>query len=299
MLRTIRLVRVNLKKTLSSYGFFASTFLTIILLFTSSLYYDYSINRDFSIIQVFLKFNRTDMLNDTRLCSYNVLQECVSGWLKMFIPMIASFPFVSLQCTERAAGTVRFSGIRLPKQSYQTGTFLSAMISGGFVLISGFAVFSICSELMFPNITEYDTALREEYELYFSDTYTLFNMLGYPYLIMLRFFEMFLYGAVSAVPACFMTCLLKNKYLVISIPFFLKYMLLQNISRLQTAAYADLEHIDERFLSFLNIINPDAVSKLSSYGIDIWKNIMFYAILLIIAYVVYCVIMNRRWDYGT
>lgn len=299
MMQTVRLIQVNLKKSVSSWGFYAGILLTVLLLFTSALYYDYDTNRDCSILQTFMQFSRTELLQDPRFCSYSVLRECVSGWLKMFIPMIAPFSFVTQQCAERASGAARFSGIRLSRWGYQTGTFLSAMVTGGLVLLTGFGVFTICIAFMFPDITAYDTALRESFEWWIPDAYPLFSKLGYPYLTALRFLEMLLYGAVSAVPACFMTCLLKNKYLVISIPFFLKYMLLQTISRLQETAYADWEHIDEHLLSVLSIVNPDAVSKASSYGTEIWKNILFYSILLVSAYIVYCTVMNRRREYGT
>lgn len=297
-MRIIRLIQVNLRKAIASYGFLACILLTTILFFTSPLYYDYNVNSDVSILQAFLKFDRKEMMYDTKFCSYNVLCECVSGWLKMFIPMIASFPFVSLQCTERSTGAVRFSGIRLSKQSYQTGTFLSAMIIGGLVLIFGFLLFNICINFTFPNISEYDTSLREFYERSFSDTYSLFNKFGYPYLIILRFIEMFLYGAVSAVPACFITCMLKNKYLVISIPLFLKYILLQHISRLQTEAYENIEHINERRIFLLKMINPDLISRIFFGEEEIWKNILFYSILILFAFITYSIIMNRRRDYA-
>lgn len=60
-------------------------------------------------------------------------------------------------------------------------------------------------------------------------------------------------------------------------------MLLQTISRLQESAYADWEHVDEHLLSVLDIVNPDAVSKASTYGTVIWKNILFYSVLLVLA----------------
>ena len=51
VMRTIRLIQVNLKKAMTSYGFFACIILTSILLLTSPLYYDYEKNNDISIIQ--------------------------------------------------------------------------------------------------------------------------------------------------------------------------------------------------------------------------------------------------------
>lgn len=298
-MRTIRLIRVNLKKAMTSYGFFACIILTSILLFTSPLYYDYEKNTYVSIIQSFFKFRHDEMLSDTNYCSYNVLQKCVSGWLKMFIPMIASFPFVSMQCTERATGVARFSGIRLSKQSYQTGTFISSMIIGGVILTIGFCLFWIFTSLVFPNISEYPPELKGLFEKRFLSTHPYYNTFGYTYLIILRFIEMFLYGAVSAVPACFMTCLVNNKYLVISIPFFLKYMLLQHLNRLQTEAFENINNIDKSRISFLNMIDPDLICRTFSGDDDIWKNILFYSFVIVFTFIIYSTILNRRQDYGT
>ena len=297
-MQTIRLIFINLKKSIASYGFSACVLLSVVLFIASPLYHDYNLDSDISILQVYLSSNRSELLNDIQLCSYSILRQGVSAWLKMFIPMITSFSFVSLQCTERSTGSLRFSGIRLPKQKYQTGTFISAMIIGGLILVISFMIFSVCIALAFPDISEYDISVRELYANNLSDTYKLFNKFGYPYLITLRFIEMFFYGAFSAVPACFMMCLLKNKYLVISIPFFLKYMLLQHISHLRETAYEDIENINEKLISFLKIIDPDLISRAFSGESETWKNILFYSILILIAFIIYSIIMNRRWDYA-
>lgn len=297
-MRTIRLIRVNLIKAMTNYGFLACVLLTTVLFITAPLYHDYTANVDVSIMQAFLEFDRKEMLTNTEFCSHNVLRNCVSGWLKMFIPMIASFPFVAIQCTERSTGSMRFSGIRMSKQAYQTGSFLSAMMIGGLVLVFGFLIFVIFVAFAFPGISEYDASLRDSYEFGFSEIYPLFDKFGYPYLFALKFLEMFLYGAFSAVPACFMMCLLKNKYLVISIPFFLKYLILQQLSRLREEAYKDYENIDEARISFLNMLDPDLVSRVFSGESEIWKNILLYSALILSAFIFYSIMINRRQDYA-
>lgn len=297
-MKTIHLVQVNLRKSIISWSFLACIMLAFTLFITCSLYYDYNANCDVSIIRAFLIKNRSDMLQDTQFCTYNVLLNSISGWMKMFIPMIVSFPFVLFQCTEQITGFKRFSGIRISKQKYYTGTFLSSMLTGGLVMIVGFTLFCICIAFMFPNINEYELTTKESYEWWIYDAHPLFESLGYSYLILLRFLEVFLYGSVSAIPACFMMCFLKNKYLVISIPFFLKYLLLQHISRLRAEAYADYEKINEQLLVFIKIVDPDSVSQVFSGDKEIWKNVLFYTIILLLSYIFYCIIMNRRQDYS-
>ena len=298
-MRTIHLIKTNLEKAFMSYYFIVSVILTFILFITCSLYYDYDANCDGSILNAFFNTERSQMLQNTQFCSYNVLQNSISGWMKMFVPMIVSFPFVSSQCTEHITGASRLSSIRISKHSYQTGTFLSAMLIGGFILAIGFAIFSICVAFMFPSISLYDLQLRNDYEWWIPQAHPLFKLFGYPFLIVLRFLEMFLYGAVSAVPACFMMCLLNNKYLIISMPFFLKYLLLQQISRLRIEAYSDYKHIDEKLVLFTEILNPDSFSQIFSGSKEIWKSIAFYTAIIVMLFISYSIVLNRKWDYGT
>lgn len=298
-MRTIHLIQANLRKAIMSYSFLGCAMLAFTLFITSSLYYDYNTNCDVSILRAFFNIDRTNMLQDTQFCLYNVLLKSISGWMKMFIPMIASFPFVSFQCTEQISGFKRFSSIRISKHGYNTGTFLSAMLTGGLVMTVGFAVFSVFSTFMFPSISEFNISMKEDYEWWIPDAHPMFKTLGYPYLVVLRFFEIFLYGSVAAVPACFLMCIIKNKYLVTSIPFFFKYILLQHISRLQAEAYADYDNIDEQLLAYIKIIDPDSFSQVFSGNEGIWKNVLFYTIILLLSYIVYSIIMNRRLDYGT
>lgn len=298
MLQTLRLIRSNLRKMLSGYEFWLGAGLTVVLFLASPLYTDYGARRDVSVFDAMRRLTADEMRANTQFCLHHVLQACVSGWVKMFLPMIAAFPFVSFSCAERAAGSARFSCVRMPKRSYEAGTFLSAMLCGGLMLLTALTVFACIAALRFPPLSDYGAPLREIYERPFAEMYPFYSAAGVPLLYALRGAEMFLYGMVSAVPACFLTCLIRNKYLVLSFPFFLKYMLLQFRFQLLAEAYADLSAVREKQVQLADMIDPDRVSRLLTERQGALPNVLFSAALLTAAFVTFSLVLRRRWDYG-
>jgi len=297
-MKTLRLIKVNLIKVLTSTGFYACVLLMLVLCFTARAYDDIAENKSYSVIGVLAEFSREEMLANSSFSAYQILSCVSSGWLSLFIPIIAAFPLMPLICDGRESKSVRYSAFRSTKFSFSTGNFLTAMISGGLALLCGFALFAVSVYTLFPNISEYSPELIESAEWWISGTYPLFSRLGYPYLIALDCLEMFLYGALSAIPALIMTAFMKNKYLVLCIPFFLKYTAMQLHTGIMRKAVYNIENVDQKFLDILSITELDAMGDIFSYGETMWKNVLFHAVLLIAAFMLYIIVMNRRVDFG-
>ncbi len=297
-MKTLRLIKVNLSKVLTSVGFYACVLLTVVLCITARAYDDIAENKIYSVVGVLMEFSREEMLTTSQMSSYQILSCVSSGWLSMFIPIIAAFPLMPLICDERESKSVRYSAFRNTRFSFSTGNFLTAMMSGGLAVLCGFALFAVSVYTLFPNVSEYSPELIESAEWWISDTYPLFEKYGYPYMIALDFLEMFLYGALSAIPALIMTAFMKNKYLVLCIPFFVKYSTMQLHTGLLRNAYQDIENVSENYLDILSVTEPDAMGNIFSYGETMWRNMLFHALLLIAAFMLYIIVMNRRVDFG-
>ena len=300
MIKTIRLIKVNFRKILTSPGFYACAVLTAILCFSAMIYYDSTALTNYSVIRAFMKFNREQMLSDMNFCTYQVIVSGSGSWLSMFIPIIAAFAFVPLLCDERESGAIRCCALRTTKRSLYAGSFLSALLSGGLAVLLGFLLFFVIVFFMFPDIRSYEPALQEFFASGLSENYPLFSQLGYPYLFALKFLEMFIYGALSAIPAFVLTGFIRNKYLIICIPFFLKYIVTQTYQSFWLTVASDFgasDH-DER-LEILEYANIDAVNSLFSYGNNTWKHAIIFGVLLLAAYILYILAMNRRVDSGT
>lgn len=297
-MKTLRLVKVNLVKVLTSTGFYACVLLTLVLCFTAQAYYDVAENRNYSVIGALAEFSREEMLVNSSFSAYQILSCVSSGWLSMFIPIISAFPLMPLICDQRESKSVRYSAFRSTKFSFSTGNFLTAMISGGLAVLCGFALFAVSVYMLFPHISEYSHELKDSAEWWISGTYPLFEKYGYPYMIALDFIEIFLYGALSAIPALIMTAFMKNKYLVLCIPFFLKYSALQLHTGIVRNTLYNAENINQKLLDILSVTEPDAMLSIFSYGETMWRNWLFNAVLLVMAFVLYTVVMNRRVDFG-
>lgn len=297
-MKTLQVIRTNLQKTVTSYGFWVCTAITMMICFSAEIHYDYSNNEAYSVFSALLKFKREEMLTNTDFSFYNILVKGNGGWLTLFIPIAASFPIIPLLCDERDYHYVRYSTFRTSRFSYNAGGFISALIAGGLSVLLGFVLFSISVVIMFPSINDYDIALRETYEWWIPDTYPLFSKFGYSYLVLLKYFETFLYGAFSAVTSIVLTGIMKNRYLIMCIPFFLKYMMVQTYFKLRQTAYFNIESPNTKLISFLEITDPDALKALFSYGNDKWKISLFCFVMTFGAFIIYCILMNRRLDYG-
>ncbi|WP_337405530.1 hypothetical protein [Porcipelethomonas sp.] len=297
-MKILRIISTNLRNVLTSYGFYASVIITFVLCFSVELYYDTSAQESYSVVQVFMNFSHEKMLTNTDFCSYNVFTKGMEGWFPMFIPIVAAFPIIPLICDERNSKFRRITAFRTTKFSYNTGSYLAAMISGGLAVLAGFLLFAVIVFVIFPDINNFDISLRESFEWWIPENYPFFTKFGYPYLIGLKFLEIFLFGSFSAIPAFILTSVMKNKYLIICTPFFVKYMITQTYSKLYMSVYKDIENPNAKLASFLDITNLDAIKNIFSYGEDKWKNLLFYTVLLMSSYTIYYIIMNRRLDYG-
>ncbi len=297
-MKTLRYCKVNLQKVFTSPGFYLCVLFTVILCFTSEGYIDYVENKTYSVLGVWLAFSREEMLTNTGMSAYQMLSKVTGGWLPTFIPIVAAFPLLPLLCDEGISKNVRYSVHRETKESFVAGRFLTAMISGGFAVLCGFALFAAAVYLMFPKVGAYAPELRETAEWWIAGTYPLFPKFGYPYLVVMDFVEMFLYGAFFAVPALLVSAFLKNKYFVLCIPFFFKYLVNYVYAGMEIKAYEAFGTVDERVFTVLSVTDPDALGNLFSYGETLWRNLLLHAVLLLFAFLLYHIAMNRRGEFG-
>lgn len=296
-MRFLRTTLTGLRKTVTGFGFWVCAGFTVMLCFSANIYTDVIKNDRYSVFSALRTFDREFMLTDTSFCAFSVIQCAVSGWLSLFIPIIAAFAFIPLVCDEYEAKSVRFEIFRAGKRGFHLSRFLTALICGGLAVTAGFAMFSLLAFLLFPGIGDYDPMQREMLLESLSFTFPEISS-GLTLPIMKMIGSVFLYGAVSAVPAIALTALIRNKYLVLCIPFFLKYAVGQTCIKLQSQAVADYEHTDEALMRFAGIINPDSLAFLPQLG-DMKSAVLLYSGGLVLAALgAYIFIQSRRVDSG-
>ncbi len=297
-MRTLRYCWVNLRKVFTSPGFYLCILFTLILCFTAEAYTDYTENKVYSVFGLWLSFSEEEMLTHVDMSAYEMIRKATGGWLATFLPIVAAFPLLLILCDESTSKNLRYSVHRETKASFLVGRFLTAMVSGGLAALCGFALFTGAVYLMFPSIGAYAPEVRESAEWWIEGTYPLFPKLGYPYLVALDAMEMFLYGAFYAVPALLVSAFLKNKYFVLCIPFFLKYLVDYVYAGTEIKAYESFGTVDERVFTVLKLTDPDALESLFSYRETLWWILLLHVGLLLLAFLFYRITMNRRVDFG-
>ena len=151
----------------------------------------------------------------------------------------------------------------------------------------GFGLFTLADYALFPNINEYSAELKKTYEEFLVYSYPDITQNGYGFIILQKLGEMFLYGAV-----------IRNKYRVLCIPFFIKYAVSQTCIKLQSQAVSDYNNVDTEMLKISSIFNPDALSYLSDFGNDKKLVLIYNGVLLFSAAVIYLITQSRRLDSG-
>lgn len=290
-------IKADLAKTITGMGLYICIVFTVILCFSANIYIDMLKNDRYSVFSALRNFNRDFMLTDTAFCSFNVIQRAASGWLTMFIPIISAFAYIPLVCDEYEAKSIRFEIFRTGKKNYHISRFITACFCGGIAVTIGYAIFSLIAVIVFPSISDYNIYQQNIYFEMMSYSFPeLKNGLALPILKILS--SIFIYGAVSAVPAITLTAVIRNKYLVMCIPFFLKYAIGQTSVKIQSQAVADYEHIDNRMLRWSGVMNPDSLAYLPQIGEQKKSVLIYNGVMVMAAFAIYLIIQSRRTDSG-
>ena len=293
-----RNIKANFYKILTGYGFYLCVLFTTVLCFSANIYENPQNMDKYSAIKSLIVFDIDFMLSDISFCSFEVMRKGVGGWLSLFIPMISAFAFVPLVCDEYEAKSIRFEIFRSSKLCYYTSKFITACICGGLAVMLGFGLFTLTEYALFPDISEYEQGLIDSYHETLSYQYPDITQNLYVTIISKQLIYMFFYGMVSVAPAIMLTSIIRNKYLVLCIPFFLKYVLNQSCVKIQSQALSNYETVDMSLLKFVSVINPDALSYLSEYGSDKKLVLIYSGFIILFSFVFYLTMCIRRNDCG-
>lgn len=292
-----RIIKAEFYKILTGYGLYICALFIIILCLSTGIYFDGMNSNEYSIIRSLTSFDREFMLKNVNFSSINVAVKGAGSWLTMFIPIISAFAFIPLVCDESESKSIRNAIFRTSRFTFYLSKFITACLSGGLAVMTGYIIFSGMAFILFPNINEYTFETQRMYKEMLSYSYPTIIEHGLTSALLIKYVEMFIYGAFAAVPSIMLTAVTKNKYIVMCIPFFIKYALTQTCAKLLAQAYSNFENINEKLGTFSNIINPDSI--LTIFEMQEKKLIILYSIgISFIDFAFYMFIQLRRVDCG-
>ena len=291
-----RIIKTDFYKIVTGYGMYLCVLFTIILCFGTSIHIDMMNNDQYSVIRSLITFDREFMLSSYDFISINVALKGAGSWLSMFIPIISAFAYIPLVCDESESKSIRNAVFRSSKLKFYLSRFITAVLSGGFAVMIGYMVFCGMVFILFPGIGEFPAETREFYIQYLSDVYPSTADFGIGSALVIKFAEIFVYGAIAAIPAILLTAVSKNKYVVLCIPFFIKYALTQTSVKLIAQAYSNGEGVGGKLTDISNMINLDYVLQI--YEMKSYRLILVYIIVAISTLALYLFIQLRRFDSG-
>ncbi len=282
-MRTMKVIKFDSSRTMFNFAFIVAIFVTFLLCFTEDIYIDTSTMRVYSVWESMFQFNRTFMESNSSFCSLLVFEKTLSGYSAMFLPILASFPFVYSQSCERNSGNIRYTIFRTNKYLYYGSKFFCAVISGGLCIMLGVMLFGIFAFFVFPSPNE---SLSFDMAMYIPD--------GIGIAIMKKLFSAFIYGCANTLIAFFLTSFCRNRYIVLCIPFLIRFI--------QDTAIRKIT---------MNIYNSDILQKIypfQSYAVSqipyleagkkLYSTLTFMLIYMALMLIGYILIMECRTDKG-
>lgn len=273
---------VTTRKNVTSPGFWLCVGMTVLLLSAAEVYYDHLTQTRYSVFHVLTDFSHEELANHFELCGTTVVQQARSGWFTLFAPIITAFCFVPTKCAERGQNAVRFQIFRTTKRNYHISQFFSGIISGGIAMTIGYIIFTAIALILFPNASE-----MNEIEAQMLQGLEI----NLPKLTL----EVWLFGTFWSIPAMFLTSVLRNKYLILFIPFFLKYGLNQTYQKIIQNAVSS-EKIDEDLLNIAYLINPEGLLWID--GGSSLNTVLVFGISAAVFFCAYLAINLKRGDSG-
>lgn len=294
----IKILRTELEKIIMGSGFWLCIFCTFLLCLTADVYEDIQTGRKYSAAEAVITFSESEMAEEWRFCSREVIGRGIGGWLPFFLPIAAAFPGIPLLCDEYRTKYVRYEIQRAGKRTFYAARLAAVFLGGALAVTAGYALFSLAACLVFPKPLELSPVALQNYQFMAGGSEALS---GIPFLrYVLKILGcVFLAGGLSALPAAVLTGLSLNKYIVLCVPFFLKYGLLQICLGLEQSEFFLSGEAPGWLTEATAMINPDRLLYLFQYpGAHLWKTLAWCLILIVFYSGCYLILQKRRLDCG-
>ena len=284
-----RAIKCDLNKTIVNIGFVGAVFTVLLLCFTSTVYTDNLTGKAYTVIEALTSLDKSIIQTNENLSSYNVFSGGLSGYAKMFLPIIVAFPFMISYCSERNNGLMRFTITRTGKTRYYFSKFFTAITSGGLAVMIGLMLFGIVSFFLFPPISTYEIDSE------------LIEIMGYNEVevrIVKILINAFIFGAISTLPGFFISSFCKNPYLITCVPFLLVYIWNIALNKLETRYYLEL---DFEAMERIQCFYPNSLTMIlfsEEFNTNVKITLAFNIGLILFCLLGYIIIMNRRVDKG-
>lgn len=283
-MKTIRLMKEEIKKMYTNPAFFIVIFAVMLIYATGVIYIEPMTQKSYNLFNISAMKNYREVLSNSWVSTETMIIRGPDSYIWMFAPILASVPFVALLCGAKKNNNIRFEMMRVGKRSYIIGKMLAAMITGGTAFLIGYIGYSIaCYFILIP--------IGEEGLFYISmnsNLNQLYEIGGIALIIVLRFVCIFVYGMTATILPFAVSSLIRNKYLVICVPFMLSYFFEVFLNK-------PIEIIMELSRTFSASQPADMIRFDSEQNLRI---LLYWLVCIVLTMILHYVVLNKRCDCG-
>jgi hypothetical protein len=277
------MLKEELGKMISNATFYVGIIAVVILLLLGIVYTSPFTGEEFNVLDFMISDNRNELLKESDLREGDIIVKGLDSYLDMFLPIVAVIPFVAILCGEKKNNNTRFEIYRVGKTRYVAGKIFAAMLIGGSVSFFGYVLFSLIIMMIFQNGMSMAVAVQNQFlEEETVVTAFLYQCFGLGGIYIMKFIRMFLYGAFVTVPAIGLSAVIKNRYIILSVPFMIFY-LLQKV-------------IEKRMDADLHYFLPNMIGNV--YATEVLRLVLVFGSITVAVFLWYRIYLGRKCDCG-
>ena len=291
MMKMIYEIYQEIEKMLTNYTFGMVVLATALIHISGTIFTDAETDKSYNLVQLMMlgKAERQMKIEMYNISFQSIFLQGSQSYLWMFASILASAPFVVLLCTAKKNNNIRFEIYRTGKKNYVLAKEIAAMFVGGLVMLFGYILFAVVLKCVLPSASAGNSIFAGD--SLSGDTFTGDMLAGNiltGIMVTKRLFEMFFYGMTSVLITFIFSGMMRNKYLVLCVPFMANYLVKNMLEKPELVA----NHTAQ-------IVNPVSPTWLFLYEKDIQhKILLFWLVVAVMGFICYYLILNRRCDCG-
>lgn len=293
-----RVIRCDLNKIIRGKWIILCILMVFGLCLFAQVYQDPATGQGYTVLSAILDLEDEVQSSGMDFNAYEIVRKGISGWLSLFIPILAAFPAVTICCDERQFRYIRYERIRSSRMTNDLSKLFSAFLTGSGIAAAGYALFILFALLRFRAPSGLAPEELEFYAMMLGRKKE--GLLGGAFVLLLarRILDCALWGGLNALPAMALTGLTGNKYLALCIPFFLKYAFGQLCMKINLSVLS--EHPAPEYIrKAASLLSPDALPHLSEYrGGMVWEILGIQGLIGLLWMALYLFLQKRRVDWG-
>lgn len=215
----------EIKKIVTSAGFWLAIIFSLILMMTYGIYTD-NTGKSYNFISVIFNIDSSKYY-EMGITRQNVFVTLTHSSLMMYAAAISALCFTGCLCQEKKNNVKRYNIFRCGKNCSVISKATAAFIMSGIAFVISAVILLIFVCTLFPDVSE-----GERYEMnvlmYFTNadgsTTSIYNMFGMNSIYFLQIAGMFLYGSFCGSIAFIVASFCSSIYLCVCLPFFIGYV---------------------------------------------------------------------------